>query len=118
VINESRRTPMSELVTTVRQRHRSAEEWWTLVEGWRASGKSSSAWCDEQGIGRESLRRWKKRLGARPKEAALVQVPLSAMARGVRLRITREGEVEFVGVLTAELIGLVVEALRERARVR
>jgi len=108
---------MGDLGTTGKQRHRSVEEWRTLVAAWRASGKSSFVWCKEQGISRESLRRWKKRLGRSTAEPSLVQIPRMAATPEVRVRITREGEVEFTGAVSAEFIRMLLDVVREPVRV-
>lgn len=39
-----------------------AEKWTSLVQKFRASGKSQRVWCSEQGIKRGSLRYWLERL--------------------------------------------------------
>jgi len=108
---------MEDRETTDRQRHRSVEEWRALVAAWRASGKSSFVWCKEQGISRESLRRWKKRLGRSTAEPSLIQIPRVPVSRGIRVRITREGEVEFSGAVTEEFIRLLLGVMREPVRV-
>jgi len=103
--------------TTGKQRHRSVEEWRTLVAAWRASGKTSFAWCAEQGISRESLRRWKKRLGRSTAKPSLVQISLAPVLRGISVRITSEGEVEFSGTVTEEFIRMLLGVMREPVRV-
>jgi hypothetical protein len=118
VTNESRRLSMGELGAPGRQRHRTVEEWRTLVAAWRANGKSSFAWCEEQGISRESLRRWKKRLGRSTAEPSLVQIPRMPFSPGVRVKLTREGELEFSGAITEEFIRLLLGVMREPERVR
>ena len=60
--------------TKVGQKHRSASEWRVLVDGWRSSGKTRDVWCREQGIGRESLRRWSKRLRATDNDRVLIEL--------------------------------------------
>jgi hypothetical protein len=108
---------MEDRETTGRQRHRSVEEWRTLVAAWRASGKTSFVWCKEQGISRESLRRWKKRLGRSTAEPSMVQIPHAAATTAVRIRITPEGEVEFSGAVTEEFIRMLLGVMRESVRV-
>jgi hypothetical protein len=115
---EPKESSMTNRGTMPRQRHRSADEWRTLVSAWRASGKSSPVWCAEQGISRESLRRWKKRIGQSTCQSGMVELPRAALAIGLRVKLTRHGELEFSGGLTVELIRVLVGALREPGRVR
>jgi len=36
------------------------------LASWRASGLSLSAWCRQEGLGYERVRRWRSQLGGRP----------------------------------------------------
>jgi hypothetical protein len=47
-----------------RRIHRSREEWRAIVEKFETSGLSTREFCRQEGVGAESLRRWRKRLAA------------------------------------------------------
>ena len=108
---------MAEVTTKVKQRHRSEAEWRELVAAWRASGQTRDAWCRDQRVGFESLRRWIKRIGGTNPGAPVVeltrtlQVP-SAIGT-VGLRITPRGEVELLGEFNEELLRSVLRVIRE-----
>ncbi len=101
----------------VRQRHRSADEWRELLWAWKRSGKTREVWCREQGIGRESLRRWTKRLRRAEMNAPLVEISnsVSAAAKSpaVRLRILVNGAVELIGEFSEDILRRVVRLARE-----
>jgi len=112
---------MGEIAVKTRQRHRSADEWSELVSAWKRSGKTREVWCREQGVGRESLRRWAKRLRRTERNAPLVQID-SRVSAGVqspplRLRILTNGEVELVGELSEEILRRVLRLAREATHV-
>ena len=65
---------MDQLPLKTKQRHRSAEEWCELVSAWKQSGKPAELWYREQGVGRESLRRWSKRIWGTDKDASCVEI--------------------------------------------
>jgi len=113
---------MEQVGVKVKQRHRSAEEWRELVNAWKNSGKTRELWCRELGVGRESLRRWTKRLRHSVADAPMVEVsrrPLvAATSASIRVRITREGEVELLGVFTQEVLAILLRAMRESCSVR
>lgn len=113
---------MEQIGVKGKQRHRSAGEWRELVKAWKNSGKTRELWCREQGVGRESLRRWTKRLRHSVADAPMVEVARSAsVARSspsMRVRITREGEVELLGVFTQEVLAILLRAMRESCSVR
>ena len=99
------------------QKHRSASEWRVLVEGWRASGKTRDEWCREQGVGRESLRRWSKRLRRTDAEPGLVELrretigPQKSIAAHVR--ILSNGDIELIGEFSDEVLRRVLSIVRE-----
>jgi len=105
----------------VRQRHRSATEWRELVSRWKDSGKTRELWCREQGVGRESLRRWTKRLRSAEISAPLVEICTSVSAGAtsptLRLRILTSGEVELVGEFSEDILRRVLRLAREAAHV-
>jgi transposase-like protein len=113
---------MGQVGMKARQRHRSAEEWRELVNAWKNSGKTREQWCREQGVGRESLRRWTKRLRHSVADAPLVEVSrrpsVAASSPSMRVKITREGEVELLGVFTQEMLAILLRAVRESCGVR
>jgi len=45
------------------------EEWISLLQDFRASGKAKRTWCQENGISLSSLHRWEQRLSARVQES-------------------------------------------------
>ncbi len=112
---------MEDGAVTTRQRHRSADEWRELIAAWKQSGKTRVIWCREQGIGRESLRRWVKRLRKTELNAPLVQidsrVSAATQSSPLRLRILANGDVELVGELSEEILRRVLRLTRETAHV-
>lgn len=108
---------MAEVPAKVKQRHRSEAEWRELVAAWRASGQTRDAWCREQGVGFESLRRWIKRIGGTNSDAPVVELTRALRAPSaigtVRLRITPRGEVELLGEFSEELLRGVLCVIRE-----
>lgn len=108
---------MAEVTAKVKQRHRSEAEWRELVAAWRASGQTRDAWCREQGVGLESLRRWSKRIGGTKPDAPVVELTRALWAPlaigTVRLRITPRGEVELLGEFNEELLRRVLRVIRE-----
>ena len=104
----------------IRQRHRSADEWRELVAAWKQSGKTRDVWCREQGVGRESLRRWTKRLRRTEANTPLVQIgkDVSAAAQvPMQLRVLANGDVELVGAFSEEVLRRVLRLAREAAHV-
>jgi hypothetical protein len=118
------RFSMDELVEgkKVRYRHRSAQEWQQLLSAWRASGKTRETWCHEQGLSKESLRRWGKRLRAGQPDGALVRLAREPQPRPVDppawLRVLPDGQVEILGPLHEEVLRRVLHVVREQAHVR
>ena len=55
------------------------EHWREQVEGWRASGLSQIAYCEQHGLNIKSFRRWRTKL-QRMAATALTQVPISVGA--------------------------------------
>jgi hypothetical protein len=100
-----------------RQKRRSISEWRLMLEEWHASGKTADVWCKERGIGRESLRRWGKRLQETDMVPVLVGLhrsPVGSMApRYGHLRILANGEVELLGEFSDELLRRVLLVVRE-----
>lgn len=105
-----------------KQIHRSAEQWRDLVAAWRASGKNRRAWSLEQGVSCKRLRRWTKRLRRSVQNAPLVQLSRepspAAVDETLRVRITREGELELSRAMSEELLRSLPRAMREAAGVR
>ena len=99
------------------QKHRSASEWRVLVKGWGSSGKTRDEWCREQGIGRESLRRWTKRLRRTDAEPVLVELRRDAVGPQksitAHVRILANGDIELIGEFGEELLRRVLRIVRE-----
>ena len=57
-------------------------DWKRLVLEWRASGKSSKAWCEENKIPNNTLSGWKKRL----KKHELANVPIKSKTGFIELK--------------------------------
>jgi hypothetical protein len=55
------------------------EYWREQVEGWRASGLSQIAYCEQHGLNIKSFRRWRTKL-QRTAATALTLVPISVGA--------------------------------------
>ncbi len=112
---------MEETAVKTRQRHRSAEEWRALVVAWKQSGKTRENWCREQGVGKESLRRWTKRLRGTEPSAALVEIQRGVASVGthsaLHLRIRVNGDVELLGEFSEEILRRVLRVVREVAHV-
>jgi hypothetical protein len=114
---------MEQIVAKVKvhQKHRSASEWRVLVEEWRASGKTRDVWCREQGVGRESLRRWTKRLRATDVDPQLVELHRNSIGQRApkagHLRILASGDVELFGEISDELLRRVLRVVREAVHV-
>jgi hypothetical protein len=112
---------MEETTVRVKQRHRSAEEWRVLVTEWKQSGKTRHQWCREQGVGKESLRRWTKRLRGTDESAAFVQikegVSVGEKCAALHLRIRVNGDVELIGEFSEKILRGVLRVAREAAHV-
>ena len=112
---------MEETAVRARQRHRSAEEWRVLVTEWKQSGKTREQWCREQGVGKESLRRWTKRLRGTDGSAALVEikggVAVVDKSLSLHLLIRFNGDVELIGEFNEEILRGVLRVAREAAHV-
>jgi len=108
--------------TRTGQRHRSALEWAELLAAWRASGKTQAVWCQQQGLSKESLRRWIKRLRAQGAEHALVHLRREPVADSVEasswIRVRRNGEVDLLGPFREEVLRGVLRVVSEQADVR
>jgi hypothetical protein len=66
--------PVIDMIQTGKQRHRREEEWRELIAAWKASGKTRRRWCEEHGVGHESMRRWCKRLRGTSADTRFVEV--------------------------------------------
>lgn len=108
----------------MKDRKRNARRMSALLERWRGSGRTLSAFARAQGITRDKLEYWRRRLGVRPrgttKRAAVNEIafaPVSVVSEptavpavevtlpgGVRLAINRGA--------TPELLAAVIGALR------
>ena len=112
---------MDQVPVKTKQRHRSAAEWGELVSAWKQSGKTAELWCREQGVGRESLRRWSKRLRRTDTEVSFVEVERSRVvdseATPAHLRVLASGEVELLGKFSEELLRRVLRVVREASHV-
>jgi hypothetical protein len=111
---------MEEIAVKVRQRHRSAEEWGALVTAWKQSGETRELWCREQGVGKESLRRWTKRLRGMDTSGAFVQIQNAAVVDNyppLHLRIRVNGDVELIGEFSEEILRRVLRVAREAMHV-
>ncbi len=56
------------------------------LEAWRASGLSLPAWCRQEGVAYERVRRWRSKLASgprRPQTAALLPVQVLETERGM-----------------------------------
>jgi hypothetical protein len=105
-----------------KQVRRTETQWRELIAAWKASGKTKQTWCRENGVSFESLRRWKKRLGQSDGNPPLVQLlrkPIVLPAETpLRIRVTREGELEITGAISEEIIRSLLRFMREPSRVR
>ena len=112
---------MEEITVKVRQRHRSADEWRGLLTAWKQSGMTREAWCREQGVSKESLRRWTKRLNRTDTNASLVELRTGvsevASLPALRLCIRPNGDVELLGEFDAESLRRVLRVAREASHV-
>lgn len=108
---------MDQIPVKTKQRHRSAEEWRGVVSAWKQSGKTRELWCRENDVGKESLRRWTKRLRGMDIDVSMVQVMGSAAVATkyspIRLLILASGEVELLGEFSEELLRRVLRVVRE-----
>jgi len=113
---------MEEIAVKVRQRHRSADEWRGLLTAWKQSGKTREVWCREQGLSREFLRQWTKRLNRTDASSSLVELRTSASEvatlPALRLCIRPNGDVELVGHFDEEILRRVLRVAREASHVR
>jgi hypothetical protein len=104
------------------QRHRSAQEWQQLLAAWHSSGKTRETWCREQGLSKESLRRWGKRLRGVQSDGSLVRLSREAPAQPrdppAWLRVLPDGQVEILGPLQDEVLRRVLRVVREQLHVR
>jgi hypothetical protein len=104
-----------------KQLRRNAEKWRELIAAWRSSGKTRKAWCEEQGIAYESLRRWVKRLRGSDHRVPLVEICKAShavdAAGQARVRIGKDGDVELYGNVSEELLRRVLRVMRETADV-
>jgi len=118
------RFSMDELVEQkkVGQRHRSEQEWQQLLAAWRSSGKTRETWCREQGLSKESLRRWDKRLRGMQADGSLVRLSHESLPQPVDppawLRVLPNGQVEILGPLHEEVLRRVLRVIREQPHVR
>lgn len=104
------------------QKHRSASEWRVLVRAWKESGKTKRAWCGENGLSLESLRRWIKRFRNQPdSEMRIMEVAHafdpSAAVPAIRVLVGAELRIELSAEASEELLGRVLRAAVEVAHV-
>jgi hypothetical protein len=104
------------------QKHRSAQEWRALVRAWKESGKTKRAWCDENGLSLESLRRWMKRFRNQPdSEMSIVEIPRvwgpAGAVPAIRVFVGAELRIELSAEVSEELLRQVLRAAVEMARV-
>lgn len=104
-----------------KQPRRNAEKWSELITAWRSSGKTRKAWCQEQGIPYESLRRWVKRLRGSADGLSFVGIRDTSQAldaaEQARVRVSRDGDIELYGNIGEELLRRVLRVMRETADV-
>jgi hypothetical protein len=105
-----------------KQKHRSASEWRLLVRAWRQSGKTKRAWCDENRLSLESVRRWIKRFRNQPdSEMPIVEVPHAFDSTGavpaIRVLVGAELRIELSAEVSEELLRRVLRVAGEVARV-
>jgi hypothetical protein len=88
-----------------------------LLAVWKRSGKTREILCREQGVGKESLRRWTKRLRGTDPKVPLVQITgvasVAAKAVPIHLRVLVSGEVQILGEFSEELLRRVLRVMRE-----
>lgn len=63
-----------------RRIRRSREEWRAIVEKFETSGLSTREFCRREGVGAESLRRWRNRLAASAAANFIDVLPASVVA--------------------------------------
>ena len=106
------------------RKHRSAEQWRTLIDEWKASGQSRRQWCVEHGLSTESLRQWTKRLRGTSANVSLVEISRQPQKPSfidrwpLQVRISPRGEVELRGEFTEELLCQVLRVAKEPTHVR
>jgi hypothetical protein len=104
-----------------KQPRRNAEKWSELIAAWRSSGRTRKAWCQEQGIAYESLRRWVKRLRGSADRLPFVEISKASQAldttEQARLRVGKDGDIELYGNVSGELLRRVLRVMRETAYV-
>jgi len=66
---------------------RSREEWWSIVEEWRASGQDAVAFCEARSISVRTFRWWRWRLGESPQGSASAAVREASVNPGEFLEI-------------------------------
>ena len=92
---------------------RTESEWCELVAAWSESGKSAPVWCQENGVGYQSLLNWRKRFAEEPPALSVHsfcelvdETGLTAEVGGVRLRLQRG----FDPVLLRDIVSALREA--------
>jgi len=111
---------MGMIQRTEKQTRRKADQWRQLITEWKSSGMTRRAWCQEQGIAYESLRRWTKRLRSTPGIAKFVEIKGTlgeAVPSQLRVKVNRNGDVEIYGDLSDEILRRVLRVVREAAHV-
>jgi hypothetical protein len=105
---------------TEKQPRRNTDIWRGLVEEWRSSDLSKSAWCLKKGLSYESLRRWTLRFEKPHGKQRLVPIrpALAAWNEPIRIRLDGELAIELPATAEEELILRVLRAAREANRVR
>jgi hypothetical protein len=88
-----------------------------LVTAWKQNGKARELWCREQGVGKESLRRWTKRLRGTDTSAAFVQIKGGVSVvdtyQPLHLRIRANGDVGLIGAFSEEILRRVLHVARD-----
>lgn len=65
---------------TQTRKHRSPEQWQSLIEQWQQSGLSAMAFCQQNQLGYASFCQWRKRLcGTPPKSEASPFIDLGSV---------------------------------------
>jgi hypothetical protein len=83
-----------------RRPHRTAAEWSTIIERWRASGLTARAFAEEAGVAVASLYLWRKQLGSGVKQADSTAISLKPSAAFSEIRVastpSQSGRIEIL----------------------
>lgn len=107
----------------MKDQQRNAGRMSTLVERWRRSGQTLSAFARAQGVTRDKLVYWRRRLRSAPRRgkrgageevtfAPVEVVPASVVAPAVEVTLPGGVRLAFGSGATPELVAAVIEGLR------